>query len=286
MIVMQRMKLMNKSYILCLVLIFVCTGVNAKSGVIPTYRSFACWMSDKDTLYHENRSMLLESASGDGSVIVRVRHQDWDNTVSNEKKDNCLAPWHDCISRFTGIRGIVQHDKSFVESISTMPQWCKLKQNVQDILMMSDIENGYNMPYNSEFMIQNTTDHEMMITDINRGLFWFIPSRCFLIIDMGNLPQVAYFRISSSDPKYNDVKYLTLGTGSFSMKYTIAYEDEDYWVFVLNEEYIVRGTGHDFTGLLGLDDRALRTHYIKCDKDTFEQTEMKEKDVFALLKKK
>ena len=281
------MNFTRRVYVLGLILMLFSIGAIAKSGIIPTYRSFACWMSNNDTIYHENRSMLFESASGDGTVIVRVRHQDWNNLVTNDRKENSMASWHDCISKFTGIRGIVQHDRSFVESLSVMPQWCKIEQNAQDILMMSNSDNGYEMPYNSEFMIQNTTDHELMITDINRGLFWFIPAHFFLLIDMGNLPQVAYFRISSSDNnKYNDVKYLALGTGAFSMKYTIAYENDDYWIFILNEEYTVSGIGHDFTGLLGLKDKGLRTHYIKCDKVTFEQTEMREKDVFALLKKK
>ena len=98
--------------------------------------------------------------------------------------------------------------------------------------------------------------------------------------------QVLSAVVRESIGKYNDVKYLALGTGAFSMKYTIAYENDDYWIFILNEEYTVGGIGHDFTGLLGLKDKGLRTHYIKCDKDTFEHTEMREKDVFSLLKKK
>ena len=95
------MNLTRRIYVLWLILMLFGIGAMAKSGIIPTYRSFACWMSDNDTLYHENRSMLFESASGDGTVIVRVRHQDWNNLETNDRKENTMAPWHDCISKFT-----------------------------------------------------------------------------------------------------------------------------------------------------------------------------------------
>ena len=80
---------------------------------------------------------------------------------------------------------------------------------------------------------------------------------------------------------------MTIGSASFSLKFTIAYEDEDCWIFLLNEESQDDNDDEipDFSRLMGVSNNTLRVRYIKRDKDSFQDTHMVEEEVFAIIKK-
>ena len=70
--------------LLLLPLLFVVMMLSAKTGRIPSYISFVYWIQGADTLYEENNTLLHESVSPDGTVTIRVRHEDWRNTVTDK----------------------------------------------------------------------------------------------------------------------------------------------------------------------------------------------------------
>ena len=268
--------------LLCLVaLTFSNFRVQAKTGTIPTYRSFVLWIEGNDSVYGESRTLLLNSAAPDSSVTISIRHQDW-NKQFTDYSETILQPWHSTMATHHGIQCSVDNTQSNVGAINLLRAHQKDMPMAMDILAISDATEPITMEMNTQYLISNNGKDEIMVNDMNRGATWYIPSGMYLIMDMGKLPQASLLRICNANSRKSLVKYAYVGSASFSMKYTIAYECDDYWVYNLNEEITVNGSMRDFTGLLGLKDQALRTHYIRRDKCTFQETELTESEVYNL----
>lgn len=270
--------------LLFLPLFLLAITVHGKTSVVPTYRSFVYWIQGKDTLYCENNTLLLESVSPDSSIVVRVRHEDWQNTV-NDRKMARLAPWHAAMSRCRGIRAIVHQGKANTDAMMPMEKSLVATPNACSVEGMTRMTEHVEMNLACEYMIENTGDKDVVINDLNRGLVWHVPARTYLLLNMGCLPQACLLRIANMDSERPEAKYVTIGGGSFSMKLSVAYEDDYCWIFLLDEEVRVNAGGLDFSRMTGLSSESLRTHFVKVDKDTFQETPMIKDEVFAIIKK-
>ncbi|MDE5560970.1 MAG: hypothetical protein K2J00_04085, partial [Bacteroidaceae bacterium] len=211
------------------------TIVYGKTSVIPTYRSFVYWIQDKDTVYSENNTLLLESASPDSNIVVRVRHEDWQNTV-NDRKMARLASWHAVMSKYRGIRAIVHQGRANTDAMMPMEKSFAATPNACAIEGMTRMTEHVEMNLACEYMIENVGDKEVVINDLNRGLVWYVPAHSYLLLNMGCLPQACLLRIANTGSEQPDIKYVTIGGGSFSLKLTVAHEDDYCWIFLLDEE--------------------------------------------------
>lgn len=259
---------------------------SARTGKIPSYKSFVYWIQSTDTVYSEGNALLFESSSPDATVMVRVRHEDWKNTVT-EKSILRMAPWHAVVSQRRGIRAIVHQGHANTDAMMPMKKVPGMMPNALMINNLAKETDKYEMNFATEYMIENTSDKEIVVNDLNRGLVWYIPPQCYLLLNMGKLPQACLLRIANTDPLHPAIKYVTIGSASFSLKFTIAYEDEDCWIFLLNEESQDDNDDEipDFSRLMGVSNNTLRVRYIKRDKDSFQDTHMVEEEVFAIIKK-
>lgn len=259
---------------------------SARTGKIPSYKSFVYWIQSTDTVYSEGNALLFESSSPDATVMVRVRHEDWKNTVT-EKSILRMAPWHAVVSQRRGIRAIVHQGHANTDAMMPMKKVPGMMPNALMINNLAKETDKYEMNFATEYMIENTSDKEIVVNDLNRGLVWYIPPQCYLLLNMGKLPQACLLRIANTDPLHPAIKYVTIGSASFSLKFTIAYEDEDCWIFLLNEERQDDNDDEipDFSRLMGVSNNTLRVRYIKRDKDSFQDTHMVEEEVFAIIKK-
>ena len=259
---------------------------SARTGKIPSYKSFVYWIQSTDTVYSEGNALLFESSSPDATVMVRVRHEDWKNTVT-EKSILRMAPWHAVVSQRRGIRAIVHQGHANTDAMMPMKKVPGMMPNALMINNLAKETDKYEMNFATEYMIENTSDKEIVVNDLNRGLVWYIPPQCYLLMNMGKLPQACLLRIANTDPLHPAIKYVTIGSASFSLKFTIAYEDEDCWIFLLNEESQDDNDDEipDFSRLMGVSNNTLRVRYIKRDKDSFQDTHMVEEEVFAIIKK-
>ena len=271
-----------------LILPFLCLALtaSARTGKIPSYKSFVYWIQSTDTVYSEGNALLFESSSPDATVMVRVRHEDWKNTVT-EKSILRMAPWHAVVSQRRGIRAIVHQGHANTDAMMPMKKVPGMMPNALMINNLAKETDKYEMNFATEYMIENTSDKEIVVNDLNRGLVWYIPPQCYLLLNMGKLPQACLLRIANTDPLHPAIKYVTIGSASFSLKFTIAYEDEDCWIFLLNEESQDDNDDEipDFSRLMGVSNNTLRVRYIKRDKDSFQDTHMVEEEVFAIIKK-
>ena len=264
-------------------LFLLAVTVSAKREKIPTYLSFVYWIQGTDTLYEENNTLLHESVSPDGTVTIRVRHEDWKNTVT-DKSIARMAPWHAIISRNRGIRAIVHQGKSNTDAMMPMKKVPGKMPNALHINNLSRVSEHYEMPFSSEYMIENNGNQEIVINDLNRGLVWYVPAQSYLLLNMGKLPQACLLRIANTDPLQPALKYVTIGSASLAVKFTVAYEDDDCWIYLLSEENTSEDPDQlDFRRLQGEQNPYLSTHYIKRDKDTFHETPMVEAEVFAII---
>ena len=105
--------------LLLLPLLLLAMSLSAKTGRIPSYMSFVYWIQGTDTLYDENNTLLHESVSPDGTVTIRVRHEDWKSTVTNKSLLR-LAPWHAAVSQRRGIRAIIHQGQSNTDAMMPM----------------------------------------------------------------------------------------------------------------------------------------------------------------------
>lgn len=270
--------------VLLLSFLFFALTASARTGKVPFYKSFVYWVQGTDTVYSENSTLLQESTSPDGTVVIRVRHEDWRHSVT-EKSIARMAPWHAIVSQRQGIRAIIHQGRANTDAMMPMKLVPGMMRNALGVNNLAKMTDQLEMSYVSEYMIENTGTQEIVVNDLNRGLVWYIPPQSYLLLNMGKLPQACLLRIANTDPIQPAVKYVTIGSASYTMKFTIAYEDEDYWIFLLNEEADEDDIRMDFSKMMNGADRMLQTIYVKRDKDTFLDTPMVQDEVFEIIKK-
>lgn len=269
--------------VLLLSFLFLALTASARTGKVPFYKSFVYWVQGTDTVYSENNTLLQESASPDGTVVIRVRHEDWRNSVT-EKSIARMAPWHAIVSQRQGIRAIIHQGRANTDAMMPMKQVPGMMPNALGVNNLAKMTDQLEMSYVSEYMIENTGTQEIVVNDLNRGLVWYIPPQSYLLLNMGKLPQACLLRIANTDPIQPAVKYVTIGSASYTMKFTIAYENEDYWIFLLNEEAEEDDIRMDFSKMMNGAYHVLQTIYVKRDKDTFLDTPLVQDEVFAIIK--
>jgi len=123
-----------------------------------------------------------------------------------------------------------------------------------------------------ELWIENISDSELMINDMERGLTWYIlpgQSANFKV----NNPEVTRWRICKVNT--NVVRYVTAAAGSSVKKWEIGWEDDECWVVAVFK----KGTFHELENQIG---------YRRISKADFSETEMtiQEFDKFKKEKKK
>lgn len=79
-----------------------------------------------------------------------------------------------------------------------------------------------------DLVVRNNSQKEMIITDMDRGLVWFVLPNCEVRLPLLK-DEECHFRISSCNPMDENVKYINaLGTSTLE-KYTIGLETDVSW---------------------------------------------------------
>ena len=117
--------------------------------------------------------------------------------------------------------------------------------------------------------IDNITDVELMVCDMERGLTWWILPHQSMQLKLNN-PEASQLRIS--DPQSHRVRYATVLAGNKVTKWEIELETDEYWYSPVYREI---NAPHDDNNLL---------HYIRISKLDYEEIKMSTKD-FRTIKK-
>ena len=135
--------------LLLLPLLLFAISVSARREKIPTYLSFVYWIQGTDTIYGENNTLLHESVSPDGTVTIRVRHEDWNNTVTS-KSIARMAPWHAVVSQRQGIRAIIHQGRANTDAMMPMKQVPGTMPNALNIKNLARYTDQFDMPFATE----------------------------------------------------------------------------------------------------------------------------------------
>ena len=112
-----------------------------------------------------------------------------------------------------------------------------------------------------DLVVKNNSDKEMLITDMDRGLVWFVLPKQETVLPLAK-GEEGHFRISSCAPLDENVKYINASAYSNLEKYTIALETDLFWYVPISERV---------KRMLGFDN-PMEEGYIKIDKESLKMS--------------
>ena len=216
-----------KKKLFSLLLLTLCLGGHTKTTYIPMYRSMIRIEQGNDTIFDTNKKISLELASGDGMFRVSVNHEDMTlEKIKEIKRSKAAAGWMGFAAVMSGVStGMTRNP--FLHTI-----------RMYNAIAISELADIYTFNAEAtqilgvEAAIDNTSSEEIIVSDMERGLTWYLKPHTSLYLPMLN-PQLLELRVS--DLFHKSVKYVTIGAGSTSKKIDIEWEDEEYWAFPLTD---------------------------------------------------
>lgn len=242
-------------------------SVHAKTTYIPTYfnRIFLIENGQIDSL--QNRQQLLQMDSKDNLITCFVAQQvvspDLIKAIKQAKRTagwmavaSALSEGGSTFSEvqmFRGKRspgyfaGVVEgqylSNKFSDSSVDAYAQAEELKTLMVDLV------------------VKNNSEKEMLITDMDRGLVWFVLPGQETVLPLAK-GEECHFRISSCSPLDENVKYINVSADSNLEKYTVALETDAFWYVPISDKAKLS---------LGFDS-PIDDGYIKIDKETRKMT--------------
>lgn len=118
-----------------------------------------------------------------------------------------------------------------------------------------------------DLVVRNNSTKEMLITDMDRGLVWFVLPGCEVRLPLLK-DEECHFRISSCNPLDENVKYINaLGTSTLE-KYTVGLETDLSWYVPISNK-AVKGLRFETSE---------RDGYIKIDKESMAMSYVSERE--------
>lgn len=237
-----------KKVLSIIALLLVVMFIHAKTTYIPTYRSYLHILNGGDTLAMSNNLDTLELADPSGMFTLRIDHEDVTREkVKAIKRKKRAAGW--------ALFSAVMNGISTAFSDNSIEYYIR-RDNTRiatDIATIFAANAKEEQTLKIDLWIDNTSSDELMVCDMERGLTWWIMPHESMQLTLNN-PDVARLRIS--DPKNNNVRYVSAVAGSKVTKWEIDLETDEYWyspVYMPNKP-------HDSFSLL---------HYIRISKANY-----------------
>ena len=225
---------MKKTLLSVAFLLMVLTA-QAKTTYIPTYRSYIHIVTGGDTLSITGNLPWTELKDNDGMFAIGIEHEEVTrDKVKAIKRAKAAAGWAAFASVMSGVSTALSDNslQYYVRSTST-----RLTTELADMYAFNA---GQELTLGVSVWIQNRTDHELMVNDMERGLTWYIMPNEERQFKLHN-PDAACLRIS--DTKNDHVRYVLATGGSTLTKHEMGWEDDDCWI---TENY----TGGDYPTLI------------------------------------
>ena len=245
-----------------------------KTTYIPTYDNRLIIIENGEVNTSENQQHMLEYASQDGLITCYINQQVVsEDLVRAIKKAKNKAGWDmvaaSVLTVTTGVsemQGYLGHGSNYntlyyVDSRDDARESSAAAGNAN-----SRVESLKTLLV--DLVVRNNSEKEMLITDMDRGLMWFIlPHNEAVVSLLKN--QECHFRISSCSPLDENVKYINVTGNNTLEKYTVAMETEQYWYVPLNEKDArkLRFETNEKEGYVRIDKETLSMNYI--DKNSF-----------------
>lgn len=213
-------------------IIFCCLSFSlniiAKTTYIPTYISYMHIISGRDTSSVTNNLPDLELAENNGLFTLRIEHEVvTKEKVKEIKKAKRTAGWMTFYAVMTGVSAAFSQNN------------LQMFMRLQDYDLAKDLTGLLKINAESEqtlsifLWIDNNTNDELIVNDMERGLVWCILPNESLRLKINN-PEASRLRISN--PKNDFVRYASIVTGSKIAKYELVWEDDNVWM--ISDNYL------------------------------------------------
>jgi len=256
---------MNRSLTIIFLLLSGWYNVTAKTAYVPYYTSYIHIVDNGDTIYKANNSREIEIRDKNQSFSIRIEHEDLSNErIKSIKRAKALSGWYGFSSVLSGVStALSQNTVQYMVNRNNQFTSSTLSA------MYAGIANA-GLRLDMETWFENMSEEEMTVTDMERGLTWYIQPGQTMALKLNN-PEVLQLRISDIHNKH--VRYANIAAGSSADKAEVKYEDNDCWIIVAYK----RESDGSLTPLGGFE-------YI--DKKDFNRKLMNYKDLQDFLKDK
>ena len=213
---------MAKKLFLALIVQMCCLVASGKTTYIAKYRSYIHIVNGTDTVSVEGYLPELEMTEDGGLFAIRIEHEE----VTQEKVK--------AIKRAKAAAGLMAFS-AVMSGVSTVFSNNSLQYYIRstDTRISTDLATIYaanaedEQKLAIELWIDNLTESELMVNDMERGLTWYILPKQSAQIKVNN-PEAACLRIS--DIHHKDVRYVMAAAGSTLNKWDVVWEDDECWV--------------------------------------------------------
>lgn len=242
---------------------FFAVHIQAKTTYIPTYdnRLLLIENGEVDTITNNGHSLVASSKDGliTCTLVQQVVSQD---LVREIKRAKNAAGWAIVAAALSSVNeGMAQSQMNNGNDRGwAMQNYVDARENTNASLAESANAKAKAEDLKTlllDLVVRNNSQKEMLITDMDRGLVWFIlPNgevRLPLLKD-----EECHFRVSSCNPLDENVKYINaLGTSTLE-KYTVGLETDISWYVPISTK-VLKGLRFETNQ---------RNGYVKIDKET------------------
>ncbi|MDY6257369.1 MAG: hypothetical protein SPL58_05315 [Bacteroidaceae bacterium] len=247
--------------------------VQAKTTYIPTYtnRLILIENGELDSLTNETHSLMMSSKDGliTCTLSQQVVSQDLVRDIKRAKNAAGWAMVAAALSSFN--QGVAQtqmnnsRDKGWA-----MQNYVNARESTNASLAASADAIAQAEDLKTlliDLVVRNNSQKEVLITDMDRGLVWFVLPNCEVRLPLLQNEE-CHFRISSCNPLDENVKYVNaIGVSSLE-KYTIGLNTDTSWYIPVSNKAL--------KSLKYETDQ--RNGYIKIDKETMEKSSVSDYD--------
>ena len=262
-----------------LLALMCCLPAVGKTTYIPTYRSYIHIVNGGDTISVDGNLSELEITEANGFFTIRIEHEE----VTKEKVKS--------IKRAKAAAGLmafstVMSGVSTAFSNNTLQYYMRSTNErlTAELATMYAGNADHEQLLAIELWIDNPTDSELMVNDMERGLTWYILPKQSMNLKVNN-PDAACLRIS--DVRNSFIRYVSAVAGSSVKKQEVDWEDEDCWIMGVYKQTLPKNpTPADaiYTARKPRPDGFLG--YRRISKIDFTESEISEDDFRAYKKKK
>ena len=260
---------MKRIAFIIVMIITVFVTIHSKTTYIPTYLSYLHIVTGRDTIAVTNNLDTLELVDPEGMFTLRIDQEDvTSEKVKAIKRKKAAAGWMTFSAAMGGVSTAFSNNSlqyivrsAFTSSAARLAAIYNAEGKAEESLAITA-------------WIDNLTDSELMVCDLERGLTWWILPHQSMELRLNN-PEASQLRIS--DPKNNFIRYATILAGNKVTKYEIEIETDEYWYSPVWREI---NSPHDDSNLM---------HYLRISKRNYEEVKMNKQDFRKIkneLKKK
>ena len=208
--------------------LFAGMTILAKTTYIPTYMSYLHIVTGIDTLAVTNNLDTLVLADPEGMFVLRIDHEDMTKEkVKAIKRAKRAAGWATFSAVMSGVSTAFSDNSLEYMVRSTNTQITATIADIYSANAKAEQTLGIDM------WIDNTTDSELMVCDMERGLVWWILPRQSMQLKLNN-PEASRLRISDAQSRV--VRYVSALAGSKVTKWEVAWENDNFWIVPVRKE--------------------------------------------------